>query len=39
MVNNQETINLESIDIILRNLKNNKNYYDYPKDETFDRDD
>ena len=35
MTNTQETIELESIDTILRNLKKDKDFYSHPRDETF----
>lgn len=42
MVNMNETVKLESIDEILRNLKSNPNYYNTGKEQEFarfDRDD
>jgi len=37
MVNMQETTKLESIDIILQNLKKDPEYYNHAKEEQFSR--
>jgi len=37
MTNHNEIIQLESIDIILSNLKKNPEYYNHAKKESFDR--